>query len=208
MKKDERGVITLEACITVFAFLILMLLLSSLFVMFMAQNAMAHAKLQTAESLSLDVYRTETIGLLDGKISPIGSYVSQFVFGWFGKPEDNPNFITDDCWYTDQDKVAHRNRQIKNGFEEEPEEYQTDELTQTVKTRFLGYLCGGDEKEADEMLLRLNVKDGLSGLDFSGSYIKDDVLYVVVKYELESDFKIWDLNDIPVEQTANSKLWK
>ena len=142
MKKDERGVITLEACITVFAFLILMLLLSSLFVMFMAQNAMAHATLQTAESLSLDVYRTETIGLLDGKISPIGSYVSQFVFGWFGKPEDNPNFITDDCWYTDQDKVAHRNRQIKNGFEEEPEEYQTDELTQTVKTRFLGYLCG------------------------------------------------------------------
>ena len=61
---DQRGMVTLEACVSVLSFLLLMLLLSSLFVMFMAQNMTAHALLQTAESLSLDAYTITTMKLI------------------------------------------------------------------------------------------------------------------------------------------------
>lgn len=58
----EEGAITLEACVSVLVFLVLMLFLAGLFKMYMAQNATAHVLLQTSQSLSLDEYSSERIG--------------------------------------------------------------------------------------------------------------------------------------------------
>lgn len=182
----QRGAITLEACISVLAFLVLALLLSSLFIMFMAQNVTAHVTLQTSESLSLDVYTIESLIKEDGKIGSVGENLGQFITKLFGSSSDNPYFVTDSRWY--------------NG--------DATQLEQTIKTRFVGYLTGGDETEADAMLSRMNIVDGLDGLDFSESYVANDTLYIVLKYELEYDFNIWGLGTVEVEQKACSKLWK
>lgn len=185
-ERRNQGAVTLEACISVLSFLILMLLLSSLFILFMAQNATAHAVLETSESLSLDVYAIECLMKEDGKLGTLSANLGQFITKLFGSSDNNPHFVTNDRWYNgDADKIAA-----------------------AVKTRFIGYLAGGDETEADEMLIRMNVVDGLDGLDFSGSYVANDTLYIVLKYKLEYDFNIWDLGTIDVEQTACSKLWK
>lgn len=188
----QRGAITVEACVSVLTFMILMLLLSGLFVMFMAQNVTAHVTLQTSESLSVDAYRIEHLMKEEGKIGSIGENLGQFITKLFGSSSDNPYFVTDNHWY--------------NGNEEQ--------IEQAVKTRFIGYLTGGDqpgetaEVKADEILRRLNVVDGLSGLDFSGSYVENGTLYVVLKYDLEYDFNIWGLGTVEVEQRSCSKLWK
>lgn len=58
----EEGAITLEACVSVLVFLVLMLFLAGFFKMYMAQNATAHTLLQTSQSLSLDEYSAERIG--------------------------------------------------------------------------------------------------------------------------------------------------
>ena len=58
------------------------------------------------------------------------------------------------------------------------------------------------------MLERLNVKDGLEGIDFSGSRVVDDILYVNVKYKLKYDFRIGSLGEIDVNQETCAKLWK
>ncbi len=180
-KRDIKGVITLEACVTVLSFLILMLLLSGLFVMFMAQNITSHTILQTSQSLSLDAYSTSRTKSESGTI---GGIVSDFAMGLFGNADENPSFVTDDKWY------------------------DSDDVTSTIKTRFVGYLTGGDEDKADELLEQINVVGGLDGLDFTNSYIADDTLYIVLKYKLEFDFNIWDVNTTDVEQTTCSKLWK
>ena len=78
-------------------------------------------------------------------------------------------------------------------------------MLEGLKSR-LGF--GGDEEEADEMLTRMNVVNGLDGLDFSGSYVANNTLYIVLKYQLEYDFNIWDLGTVDVEQKTCSRLWK
>lgn len=185
-KKDIKGVITLEACVAVLSFLILMLLLSSLFVMFMAQNVTSHTILQTSQSLSMDVYSTEQLSVDSGSVGSVGDYLGQFVTSLFGSSDENPAFVTDDKWY----------------------EGENEKIAQAVKTRFVGYLTGGNETEADEFLERMNIVDGLDGLDFTGSYVDNDTLYIVLKYNLEYDFNIWNVGKVEVEQTTCSKLWK
>lgn len=185
-KSSQRGAITLEACVSVLSFLVLMLLLSSLFVMFMAQNMTAHVALQTSESLSLDAYRIERLIKKDGEMGTVGDNLGQLIAKVTGSSADNPSYVTDNRWY--------------NG--------DAAQIAQVVKTRFVGYLAGGDESKADEMLERLNIVDGLSGLDFSESYVINNTLYIVLKYELEYDFNIWGLGTVAVEQRTCSKLWK
>lgn len=185
-KKNDKGVITLEACVAVLSFMILMLLLSSLFVMFMAQNVTSHAILQTSQSLSMDVYSIERLTVDSDSIGSVGDYLGQFVTSLFGSPDDNPSFVTNCKWY----------------------EGEKEEIAEVVKTRFVGYLTGGDETEADEFLERMNIVDGLDGLDFTGSYVENDTLYIVLKYKLEYDFNMWNAGAVEVEQTTCSKLWK
>mgnify|MGYP000468874581 CR=1 FL=1 len=185
--KKNSGVITLEACVCVLSFLILMLLLSSLFVMFMAQNATAHTVLQTSESLSIDSYSAEHIGTGGaGSVSEVVAGIGEFFSDLFGIAQDNPNYVDKDDLSTLSDA----------------------ELASVIKTRFIGYLTGGNQTEADEMLERLNIVDGLDGLDFTDSYVDNDTLYIVLKYNLEYDFNIWNVGTVEVEQTTCSKLWK
>lgn len=184
--KTERGVITLEACVTVLSFLILMLLLSSLFVMFMAQNVTSHAILQTSQSLSMDAYSIEKLTVDSSAVGSVGDYLGQFVTSLFGSSEKNPSFTSDDKWYDGgQEKVA-----------------------EAIKTRFVGYISGGDEEKANQLLERMNIVDGLDGIDFSKSYVENDTLYITIKYYLEYDFNIWNVGSVEVEQTTCSKLWK
>ena len=182
----QRGAVTVEACVSVLTFVILMLMLSSLFIMFLAQNVTAHVVLQTSESLSIDAYRIEKLMKEDGKIGSIGDYVGQFVTKLFGSANNNPSFVTDSRWYQTEDA----------------------DLAAVIKMRFVGYLTGSDDEiAADEMLRNMNIVDGLSGLDFSASYIADNTLYIVLRYEMEYDFNIFGLGKVPVEQTTCSKLW-
>lgn len=182
----QRGAITVEACISVLVFVLLMLMLSSLFLMFMAQNVTAHVALQTSESLSVDVYRIEALMKEDGKIGSIGENVGQLITKLFGSAKNNPSFVTDSRWY--------------NG--------DNAQITDAIKKRFIGYLANGDDLAADEMLKNMSVVDGINGLDFSGSYVENDTLYIVLKYKLEYNFNIFDLGVVEVEQKTCSKLWK
>ena len=185
-RHKEYGAVTLEACVSVIAFVLLMLMLSSLFVMFMAQNLTAHATLQSAQSLALEAYSINKLQKEDGKLGSLDQIFSDFVAGLFGSPENNPGFVS----------------------EERLESLEEADLAQAVKKRFVGYLAGGDETEADRLLLMLNVVEGLDGLDFSKSSVQDGVLYIVLNYKLEYDFNVWNLGTIDVEQKACSKLWK
>lgn len=185
-RKDERGMITLEASVSVLTFLILMLFMSSLFVMFMAQNVTAHVALQTSESLSLDVYSIESLMKEDGKIGSVGDNLGQFITKLFGSSDNNPYFVTNNRWYAKESTT----------------------VPETVKKRFLGYLAGGDDVKADELLKNMNVVNGWDGLDFSESYVANDTLYIVLKYELEYDFNMFNVGTVEVEQRTCSKLWK
>lgn len=179
-QKSISGMLSLEACISVMFFLILMLLLAGFFRMFMVQNVTAHATLETAESLSLDAYAAEKIG--NGGIGSVGELINSLI-----PYNSDENFSSYNDWVS-----------------EEPDE----SVESAVKTRFIAYVSGGDADEADRFLKRLNVKDGLQGMDFSGSRVENNTLYVRIKYKLKYDFHLGDLGEIQVDQEACSRLWK
>lgn len=179
-QKSISGMLSLEACISVMFFLILMLLLAGFFRMFMAQNVTAHAALETAESLSLDAYAAEKIG--NGGIGSVGELINSLI-----------PYNSDDNFSSYNDWVS-----------KEPDE----SVESAVKTRFIAYVSGGDADEADRFLKRLNVKDGLQGMDFSSSRVENNILYVRIKYKLKYDFHLGNLGEIQVDQEACSRLWK
>ena len=179
--KKEAGLLSLEASICVTIFIFLMLFLCSIFVVFEARNTMGHALLSATDSLALDAYDNDLN--LDMKNDPL-RIVFQAMYGSAGEQTD---FVDKRLWY-------------KAG--------QTDAIFQDViKTRFLAYLTGGESKNAEKILRRYHIKDGVAGLDFSGSKSDGKDLYLSVKYTIEYEFQVFNLKGLQMEQKTCSKLW-
>ncbi len=191
--EKEHGFVTLEALITLLFFMVIMFLFYGLFLMYMAQNATAHAVLQTSQSLSVDNYAASQLSDTESEFpSGIRDLMIKFLkamdVGLI--PQKN------DCFST--------NVKLKTNTEK-------NNVPDIVKKRFVAYLAGGDETKADSMLKSMNVEKGLNGLDFSESKIitedNDEVIEVVLKYQLNYEFQIAELGKVNVRQKSKSKLW-
>lgn len=99
MKKNSasRGSLTLEASIMVPLFIMLMLLVNGFFILFMGQQVMTNALVQSAKSLSFDPYSIERV---DGAAS--SSLMTMFTdfFSFVGG-----NYTTTEKWYEETDDL-------------------------------------------------------------------------------------------------------
>lgn len=196
MKKTynrESGLLSLEACIAVTIFIFLMLFMYSFFVVFEARNAIGHAVLATADSLALDAYdnsvnettRTDSMEKLKA--------VFAGVYGDSG--ENGTDFIDERLWYESDESGA-----AKGYFQD------------VIQKRFIAYFTAGESDRAEEMLQRYHIQNGISGLDFSGSKVESreggEDLHLSVKYTIEYEFQVFNLNVFQMEQKACSRLWK
>ena len=80
-------------------------------------------------------------------------------------------------------------------------------IQSVAKKRFVGYLANGDESRAEDLLKKYNIVNGLSGLDFSESEVKNGDLYLVVKYKMEYEFNTFGIGQINVKQKAKVRLF-
>lgn len=112
-----------------------------------------------------------------------GDLLQELLYGLYGAIT-NDDFSETDTWYEDASKVQ-----------------------ETVRTRFIAYFAGGDRDEADKLLKKLNVVNGIDGLDFSESKVSSNNLFLVVKYKLDYEFKVFGLDTMKFEQKCCSKLW-
>lgn len=186
--KTERGVLSLEASIAVTIFIFFMLFLYSFFIVFEARNEMAHVLLATTNSMSLDPLQTEKLDGTDDLSSIIYKVYSLI------SHEDN-GFIDDTSWANEDVNASTIS-------------LNSIRFKQLIKERFVAYLAGGDEEEANKILERYHIVNGLDGLDFSGSYIDSGNLYISVKYTIKYEFNMFNLGMLDMEQSACSKLWK
>ncbi len=183
----ENGLLSLEASIALTIFIFLMLFMYSLFVVFEARNTLGHAVLATANSLSLDVYDT---ALFDGGDASTKAVKDIFraVYGSAGR--ENSAFISREDWYS-----VGADGALSASFEN------------TVRTRFLAYLGGGSEEHANKVLERYHIRNGAEGLDFSESHTDGENLYLSLKYTIEYEFQVFNLDVLYMEQKACSRLW-
>lgn len=188
--KNEKGLLSLEACIAVTIFIFLMLFLYSFFVVFEVRNEMGHVTLATANSMSLDAYENDTLGESDT--------IGQIFYNVYGQATNSQNDFTDFRKWYDDSTVTDENGNVT----------LSAEFADVVKARFIAYLTSGDADKAEEILKRYHVVNGVDGLDFSGSHISDGKLYLSVKYEIEYEFNVFNLGSNKFEHKACSKLWK
>lgn len=188
--KNEKGLLSLEACIAVTIFIFLMLFLYSFFVVFEVRNEMGHVTLATANSMSLDAYENDTLGESDT--------IGQIFYNVYGQATNSQNDFTDFRKWYDGSTVTDENGNVT----------LSAEFAGVVKARFIAYLTSGDADKAEEILKRYHVVNGVDGLDFSGSHISDGKLYLSVKYEIEYEFNVFNLGSNKFEHKACSKLWK
>jgi len=183
MYKNDKGLITLEACITVITFMILMFVLFGIFIMFAAQSTMAHTLLQTTQSLALDAYTTSRF---QNRSLESDSATNRFLSSLFLEPSvDNPHFTSDTTWYYGDGHA----------------------IAQVARLRFIGYLAGGNEVTADTILRSFRIKGGLDGLDFTNSTVVNNDLHIRVDYTIKFFIQMWGLTEIDVRQESISRLW-
>ncbi len=211
--KSEKGLLSLEASIAVTIFLFLMLFMYSYFVVFETRNEIAHVLLATTNSLSLDPYGSE-------KINSSG-FVAQLIAELYqAAVNSDDGFVSSELWTrvsssdVDNDTWDGSIYVPSSGDEEKtPDEYgnvsaDSTLLASVVKARFVAYLADGNESEADRILKRYHVVNGLDGLDFSGTHVASSNIYVKVTYTLEPEFRVFNWRPLQFEQSACSKLWK
>lgn len=196
-RKQEDGLLSLEASISLTIFIFLMLFLYSFFIIFEARNEMAHVLLASTKSLSLDTYAVEKLKNEDNLAEVFfeklyGTLISYWddytsTQEWASKGE------SDGKVYADPGKSESEEKPI---------------LGDVIRKRFLAYLAGGSEEEAEKILKHYHIKGGLAGLDFSESYVDSGNLYVVVRYELEYEFQVFGLGSVSMRQSVCSRLWK
>ncbi len=104
------GSITLEASIMVPLFIILMLLVNGIFILFMGQQIMSHALIQSTKSLAFDPYASQRVAA-DSEDKLADMFVDIFSF-------THENYISTEQWYDGS---------------------QSD-LEEAVEKRFLAYL--------------------------------------------------------------------
>lgn len=86
--------------------------------------------------------------------------------------------------------------------------YEEDDIQEVVKTRFLAYLSGGDETEAERILKQLNIVGGFEGLDFSNCKVSGNEIMLEVQYSVDYEFQAFGLGRLTFSQSCCSKLWK
>lgn len=182
-KQDEKGVIALEACLSLTLFMFLVLLMYSFFVIFEAQYSVEHALLECSKSMAVESYATSKVVEEKGIFSAgdIGSIMASM---GVGKSTVNSQFASYTTWYKEEKTTVA-----------------------VAKERVKAYL-GGDN--ADQYLKRLRVQDGFSGLDFTGTKVSGDDLIISVKFRCKTLFELPLLNfdHVDFSLSAKAAMWK
>lgn len=186
--KDEKGAVTLEACVSVITFFMISFIFVGMFYMYYAQRSISHALIQASQSLSLEAYSSKQLQMNDE--SGMGEAISDLIVSTFNLVVDgDESFYSTDNWYDDVNFDQTSNQSI-------------------LKDRFTAYFAQGDENEADELLTKLGVVGGLDGLDFSNSYISDGDLYMIVEYKMNFILNFGSLSEFAAKQQTKTKLWQ
>lgn len=185
LQERQEGAILLEATIAIITFLMFMLMLYGILVLFLAQNLVGHALIESTQSLALDSYATNKITDKTGS----GDDARKILEAVIDIAPNDPSFVSRERWFDRKSGAT------------------AEDWQEAARERFIGYFAGGDKQKADEMLRVLRVKDGLAGLDFSDSNVVGSDVYIRVSYEIEYFFNPGGLGEIPTSQQACSRMW-
>lgn len=188
---NDSGLLSLEACISLFLFLFFMLFIYSFFVFFEARNEVSHVLLATASSMSYDKHEHSKADIIED-FKQDYSQLETMIFDLEKDPNAN-GFTNDELWEDESGKT---------------DEQFSKDVSEAAKKRFVAYLADGDEQEANRRLISFHIVDGLDGMDFSKSSIIGSDLHIEVNYRIGFEFNFFRKEGVPITQSCQSRIWK
>ena len=98
---------------------------------------------------------------------------------------------------------------VGDGYTSTATWYEDDysRLTNVVEDRYVAYLKENNA-DAEKLLDQIGIKNGLNGLDFSGTTIENGVLKIELKYTQEYIFNVFDFAEFGQELVVSVKLFE
>lgn len=177
MKNDEKGMLVIEASLALTAFMFFILFFLSFSRVYRAQEVVAHATFQTAQTLAVESYTRETVGE-QGTLGAI-SKLSDFITSITGKTR--PAILDE---YSSLGSVSNLKKVISDSF---------------------ALSISDNVTKADEKLKQLGVVEGLKGIDFEGSSVSGNLITIKVTYKLTLQFNFFGVDELTLTKTAVCK---
>ena len=98
-QREERGSAVLEACIVVPLFLFFVLTMYGLITVFMAQNLIGHALLESTQSLALDAYATDQFTQASVEDANTWGDIRNALLDVLGQKAGETDFTSGERWY-------------------------------------------------------------------------------------------------------------
>lgn len=177
----SKGSLTIEASIALTAFMFLVVTILSFSRIYRAQNLIAHATLQTSQSLAIESYYRETVS--GGDTAESISKLIKFAgfFGW-----DTPG-SWDDGYASLGDSGTNYHGIVEETFV---------------------YAIAENRNQTDKILKNLGIKDGMAGLDFSKSKVSDKDIIIYVEYKVTLPFSFFGEHTLTLSKTAKTRAFK
>lgn len=189
--KKNDGMMTIEASISFILFMFLILFIYCFSNIYIAQNIMSHALTQATQTIALESYghkvfgNDETVKQLEHGNQSISKIVGLF-------KSDGQNF---EIGWTDSFTEIKSSTQLKKAVKKA----MTESMVDVTK---------GDYNEtAKQKLENVGIKNGLDGVDFSGTKITSDEIIITVKYDVYLQYPFMGKDKITVSKSAKSKLF-
>lgn len=179
--KSKKGSLTIEASIALTAFMFIVLTILSFAMVYRAQSIVSHATLQTCQSLAIESYYRETISK-----SGTADTVSKLIkfAGFIGLEVDNS---IDDGYASLGDSGTDFYKIARNTF---------------------AYSISDDTSTANQILKDAGITNGLDGIDFSYSAVKDNDIIINVQYEVKLPFSFFGERTINLSKSAKTKSFQ
>lgn len=179
MKRDEKGSLVVEASLALTAFMFFILFFLSFGRIYRAQEVVSHATFQTAQTMAVESFARETVGEAGtlGAISKLADFITAI------RGENRLGILNA---YSSYGKVSNLNSILLDEF---------------------AYSIGEDRDDADKKLKQLGVKDGINGINFSGTSITDSQIKITVTYKLNLQFNFFGADSIELQKTAVCKAF-
>lgn len=177
--KSKKGSLTIEASIALTAFMFVVVTILSFATVYRAQNLVSHATLQTSQALAIESFSRETIS--KSKTMDLASKLVTFCT-WLGFDVAG----VDDGYASLGASGTNFHAIVRKTF---------------------AHSIADNETEADKVLEARGVKDGLDGMDFSYSAVKDGEIIIHVKYEVNLPFSFFGKYTASLSKSAKTKAF-
>ena len=185
IRKNRKGTVTIETAIFLPIFFFMFMAIFGIFIVILARHQVRHAFMQTAKSLSKDSFVMEQVDTTSPDGNQICNSFGELVTAIIRWAIDDEFYTSRTKWYLES------NTTVGN---------------EIIKDRFVGFIAGGNEKDADNYLKTLRVKNGLNGVTFE-YYIENGVLTLKMNYTVEYWFNAFGAEQIKMQQTVKTKMW-